>query len=128
MLRSRRSALGYAAQAATAGLVAACSRASVAALERAVPSPSPRPSAVPTPATLLRPPLTYVAIGASDTAGVGVEDPEREAWVNVLAQALPQPVRVVNLGISGATARQAVDDELPQALDVLEGMPGLVTV
>src|SRR4051812_22761319 len=82
-------------------------------------------TASPTPATLLRPPITYVAIGASDTAGVGVEDPEHEAWVNVLAQTLPQPVTVVNLGISGATARDAVEQELPPAVSA---NPNLITI
>src|SRR5438094_8455971 len=113
--------------AASTALSAACGRPTRALLEPAAP-PTPAPAASPTPATLLRPPVTYVAIGASDTAGVGVEDPEHEAWVNVLAQSLPPPVAVVNLGIAGATVLDAVEQELPQALQALAAQPGLVTV
>ena len=127
MLRSRRrrrAILAPAAATAFAGFGAACGGSQVGALERTAASPS----AAPTPTARLQPPLTYVAIGASDTAGVGVEDPQHEAWVNVLAEALPQPVRVVNLGIAGATVRRALADELPDALAVLGGKPGLATV
>jgi acyl-CoA thioesterase-1 len=74
---------------------------------------------------LLKPPLTYVAIGASDAAGVGVEDAARDGWVPILGRRLPQPARVVNLGIPGIRLQEALEVELPPALDA---GPHLVTV
>jgi lysophospholipase L1-like esterase len=75
--------------------------------------------------TRLRAPITYVAIGASDAVGVGVDDPERDGWVSVLHRALPRPARLVNLGIPGIRLGAAVAVELPPAL---EARPDLVTV
>jgi acyl-CoA thioesterase-1 len=61
--------------------------------------------------------VVYVAVGASDTVGVGTTDPARQAWPAVFArEALPAGARVHNLGISGATTAQAIRDELPRAL------------
>lgn len=71
------------------------------------------------------PPLTYVAIGASDSVGVGADRPEAEGWVPVLHQALPPGSTLVNLGVSGALLRQALDQQLPVALD---SNPDVVTV
>jgi len=73
----------------------------------------------------LRAPLTYVAIGASDAVGVGVEDPERDGWVSVLQRALPQPTRLVNLGIPGMRLGGALAVEVPPAI---EARPDLVTI
>ena len=70
-------------------------------------------------------PLTYVALGASDSAGVGANVPERESWVAVLHARLPAGSRMVNLGVSGSLLRQALDQQLPVALDA---DPDLVTV
>lgn len=70
-------------------------------------------------------PLTYVAIGASDTVGVGAAVPEQESWPAVLHRRLPPGSRLVNLGISGSLLRQALDQQLPVALD---SAPDLVTV
>lgn len=70
-------------------------------------------------------PLTYVAIGASDSAGVGATAPEQESWPAVLHRRLPAGSRLVNLGISGSLLRQALDQQLPVAL---ESAPDLVTV
>lgn len=61
--------------------------------------------------------LTLVTLGASDAYGVGTYDPDRLNWPAQLAQALPQPTRLVNLGIPGATLSQARREELPIALD-----------
>jgi lysophospholipase L1-like esterase len=58
-----------------------------------------------------------VAIGASDAVGVGAANPDQDNWVSRLAAHLPDSARVVNLGISGATAEQAAQQELPVALD-----------
>lgn len=69
--------------------------------------------------------LTYVTIGASDAFGVGVDDPARQSWPVVLAGKLGTSVHAINLGIPGATANQALTQELPVALDA---QPDLVAV
>ncbi len=70
-------------------------------------------------------PLTYVAIGASDAVGVGASDPEVEGWVPRFAARLGANARVVNLGVSGSTLAQALDEQLGPALDA---QPDVVTV
>src|SRR5436190_15282886 len=57
------------------------------------------------PDALLKPPITYVAIGASDAVGVGIENPQRDGWVPVLFGRLPRPAKLVNLGIPGIKLR-----------------------
>ena len=72
------------------------------------------------------PPVVYVAVGASETAGVGSDQPLREAWPQVLFRtALPPSTVFVNLGIPGATLATALREELPQAIELA---PTLVTV
>lgn len=100
---------------APAGLVAGC----------ALPDFSPPGATTPTPAPLLRPPITYVALGASDAAGIGVASPTRDGWVPVLTRGLPQPARLVNLGIPGVTLAEAAAVGVPPALDA---QPHLITV
>src|SRR5437763_10610100 len=58
-----------------------------------------------------------VGIGASDAVGIGATNPDQDNWVAQLGARLPAGTRVVNLGISGATAAQAETQELPVALD-----------
>ena len=70
-------------------------------------------------------PVTYAAIGASDTIGWGVRDPHRDGWVPTLARHLPQPSKLVNLGIGGTRLREALDQQLPHAV---EAQPDLITV
>ena len=70
-------------------------------------------------------PLTYVAIGASDAVGVGANQPESESWVAVLHSRLPEGSRLVNLGVSGSLLRQAIDQQLPVAVD---SNPDVVTI
>jgi acyl-CoA thioesterase I len=69
--------------------------------------------------------LTYVAIGASDSVGVGTEDPDRDSWPTVLSELLGQNVHLINLGIPGATVAEAQRAELPIAL---ASNPTVVTV
>jgi len=69
--------------------------------------------------------LTYVAIGASETFGIGAQDPYNENWPGQLASLLQRPVHVVNLGVPGITLHAALQTELPVALDV---HPALVTI
>ena len=70
-------------------------------------------------------PLTYVAIGASDAVGVGARDPETEGWVPRFGSRLGPNVRVVNLGVSGSTLAQALDEQVEPAVDA---QPDVVTV
>src|SRR5579859_286138 len=70
-------------------------------------------------------PLTYVALGASDAVGIGAKDPATEGWVPRLGARLGPDVRVVNLGVSGSTLAQALDEQLGPALDA---QPDVVTV
>lgn len=70
--------------------------------------------------------ITYVAIGASDTFGVGTEDPYDENWATDLANLLgPSHIHLINLGIPGITAHDALTLELPIALDA---HPDLITI
>jgi acyl-CoA thioesterase I len=70
-------------------------------------------------------PLTYVAIGASDAVGIGTQNPETEGWVPRFGAQLGPNVRVVNLGVSGSTLSQALNEQLGPALDA---RPDVVTV
>jgi len=70
-------------------------------------------------------PLTYVAIGASDAVGVGTKDPATEGWVPQFAAHFGSNVRVVNLGVSGSTLAQALQEQVGPAVDA---QPDVVTV
>src|SRR5216683_6455759 len=70
-------------------------------------------------------PTTYVAMGASDAVGLGARDPVTEGWVPRFGAHLGSDVRVVNLGVSGSTLAQALDEQLGPALDA---QPDIVTV
>ena len=73
-----------------------------------------------------RPPaLTYVAIGASDSFGIGTLDPDRQAWPTLVAHSFGPDTHLVNLGVPGETTALALRNELPVALDT---RPDLVTV
>jgi lysophospholipase L1-like esterase len=80
---------------------------------------------VPRPQTAAARPVTYVAIGASDAVGVGAANPEQDGWVPQLGARLGPNVRVVNLGVSGSTLAQALQEQLGPALDA---QPDVVTV
>ena len=69
--------------------------------------------------------LTYVAIGASDTFGLGTDDPASQNWAADLAGKLGNSVHFINLGIPGIHVHDALNVELPVALD---SHPDLVTV
>ena len=69
--------------------------------------------------------ITYVAIGASDTFGIGTSNPYMENWPKDLADKLRQKVHLINLGIPGITLHDALNLELPVALD---SHPKLVTI
>ena len=67
----------------------------------------------------------YVAIGASDSVGVGAANEETEGWVPRLHATMPEGTRLINLGVSGSTLREALDEQLPVALSA---EPDVVTV
>ena len=77
-------------------------------------SPSPDPPA-----------FRYIAIGASDTVGVGASDPGNGSWPARVAARLPAGTTYVNLGVSGSVASQASREQLPTALSL---RPQLVTI
>ena len=61
----------------------------------------------------------YVAIGASETVGVGSAVPLRDAWPQVFFRtALPRDTEFVNFGVDGATVADALTDEVPDALEL----------
>ncbi len=69
--------------------------------------------------------IIYVALGASDTFGIGTDDPYHENWASDLATLLGPRYHLVNLGIPSITLHRALTTELPVALDA---HPGLVTI
>ena len=75
---------------------------------RSAPPTTPAPGA----AGVVR----YVAIGASDSVGVGATDPTSGSWPARVAATLPPGSAYVNLGVSGSVAIQAKDQQLPGAI------------
>jgi lysophospholipase L1-like esterase len=88
-----------------------------------VPAPSASPSTG-SPAAAPAP-RVYVAVGASETAGVGADHPRTQAWPRVLHDRALPGTRLVNLGVSGATVRDGLTEQLPRAL---AADPDVVTV
>jgi lysophospholipase L1-like esterase len=84
----------------------------------------PAPAAVP-PARPVGPPVVYAAIGASETLGIGTQDPVRESFPQVLYQRLGDSAVLFDFGVPGETTAAALRDELPAALAV---RPTLATV
>ncbi|HEV3498058.1 MAG TPA: SGNH/GDSL hydrolase family protein, partial [Actinomycetes bacterium] len=94
------------------------------ALVAAACSPS-RPEVLP-PADESAPPPVYVAVGASETTGVGSEQPLRDGWPRIPHRtALPAGAVFVNMGIPGATVAQALAEEVN---DTVSARPHLITV
>jgi acyl-CoA thioesterase-1 len=84
-----------------------------------------KPKVLPPPADSGPAPV-YVAVGASETTGVGSDQPLRDGWPRILHRtALPPGSVFVNMGIPGATVTQALAEEANQAL---AARPNLVTV
>jgi acyl-CoA thioesterase I len=71
------------------------------------------------------PTLTYVALGASDTFGIGADDPYTENWPTDLSHLLNTQAHLINLGVPSMTLHTALTAELPIALD---SHPNLVTI
>ncbi|MGQ0678559.1 MAG: GDSL-type esterase/lipase family protein [Actinomycetota bacterium] len=64
-------------------------------------------------------------MGASDTVGIGADDPETEAWVAVLHECLPDGSSLHRLGVEGCTTAQALAEQLPVAEAIC---PDVVTI
>ena len=110
-------------------LVSCATAAPVASPATPVRSPTPTlfitttaPTASPTPGPAA---FRYVAIGASDTVGVGASDPGSGSWPARVAAWLPAGSSYVNLGVSGSIASQASREQAPTAVSL---KPQLVTV
>lgn len=72
------------------------------------------------------PPETYVAVGASESVGVGADRPLVEAWPRVFYRtALERNTVFVSAGVEGSTVAEALDEQLPLALELA---PTVVTV
>ncbi len=86
---------------------------------------SPQSQATPTTTASTAPPVTYVAIGASDALGVGASDPATQGYVPRIIARLPKGSAALNVGVSGILLHDAVQQELPQAIAF---HPTLITV
>jgi len=88
-------------------------------------SPSVAPSTATATATVSAG-IKYVAIGASDSVGVGASDPAKGSWPALVAARLPAgSPPYTNLGVSGSLTLQAVTQQLPGAI---AQKPDLVSV
>jgi len=105
---------------------ATTSPAASAAPSAATPGTTASPTSAATPAPSLGGAVVrYVAIGASDTVGVGAADPATGSWPSRIASLLPAGSTYTNLGVSGSLASAARGQQLPRALDV---RPTVVTI
>lgn len=97
----------------------ACSRPA-AAPSASAPAPTQtatvRATSTPSPSPASTAAIRYVAIGASDSVGVGAADPATGSWPARVARLLPPGSAFVNLGVSGSVAIQAKDQQLPGAI------------
>lgn len=73
----------------------------------------------------------YLAIGDSTAQGIGASAPGR-SYVGQLADRieaeLGTPIRVTNLGVSGATTALCLRDQMPKALPLIAQNPDLITL
>ncbi|HZC04141.1 MAG TPA: SGNH/GDSL hydrolase family protein [Ktedonobacterales bacterium] len=102
--------------------LAACGASGVGSTAGQSSATATSPSAA---STTTAPAVRYVALGASDAVGVGATDPNRTAYVPIIISRLPKGSAALNLGISGETLHQALDDEVTQAV---AANPTLITV
>ena len=75
-----------------------------------------------------KPPLSYVAVGASETTGTGADKPETQAWPRVLADKLGaggRQVTFTSVGFNGAQVAEARASSAPKVEAI---KPNLVTV
>jgi lysophospholipase L1-like esterase len=110
-----------------AAFVTACSAAPAAqASQTRAPSGSPSARATASASATVASGIKYVAIGASDSVGVGASDPAKGSWPALVAARLPVgSPPYTNLGVSGSFALQAVTQQLPGAI---AQKPNLVSI
>jgi lysophospholipase L1-like esterase len=71
-------------------------------------------------------PVVYVAVGASESVGVGLTDPLVNAWTQLLYRGSLKPSAVfVNMAVPDSTALQALQAQVPTAVSL---KPSVVTV
>lgn len=100
----------------------AVARTSSPTLFITITPPTPSPTVSPAPDARA---FRYVAIGASDTVGVGAGEPVTGSWPSRVAARLPNGSDYVNLGVSGSLAAQAGREQLPRALEL---RPRVITI
>ena len=84
-----------------------------------------KPEVLPPPADTGPAPV-YVAVGASETTGVGSDQPLRDGWPRVLHRtAMPPGSVMVNMGVPGSTVAQAITEQVETTL---AARPNLITV
>ncbi len=59
-------------------------------------------------------PVRYVAIGASDSVGIGASDPATRSWPALLRARLPRGSTYVNLAVSGSTVERSLSEQVPR--------------
>ena len=96
--------------------LASCSAATRTPATASTPAASRAVTVAPTTTPTASPAVRYVAIGASDTVGIGATDPATGSWPARVAALLPAGSAFVNLGVSGSVAIQAKDAQLPGAI------------
>jgi acyl-CoA thioesterase I len=100
-----------------AGLVLLATLATACSASRTAATPKPTPTAAQ---------LVYVAVGASESVGVGATDPRRDAWTQVFFRtALPRSAVFVNMAVPGSTVAEALAAQVPEAVAL---SPQVVTV
>jgi lysophospholipase L1-like esterase len=98
-------------------LAAGCSTGGPAAASHPAATPPPAP----TP-----PPIVYAAVGASETVGIGAQDPRDQSWpMDFYQTTLPRSAVFYDFGVPAETTQGALTGEVPAALAV---RPTLVTV
>lgn len=99
---------------------------SLVALIAAACSPAIIAGSTPAPPRLAEPPAgAYVALGASETSGLGTDHPSRSAFPQHLLARLGRGTVLYNLGIPAETTAAALTDELPAAVSA---RPQIATV
>ncbi len=97
------------------GLIGACSSAGDQTTASTLP-----------PSDDTGPPVVFVAVGGGETTGLRLPDSLRQSWPQLLfTEALPRRGVHVNLSSPGATVAQALDQQVPAALEL---GPTLATV
>jgi acyl-CoA thioesterase-1 len=56
-----------------------------------------------------------MALGASDSVGVGSSDPSTKSWPALLRNRMPRGTAYMNLAVSGSTVARALVEQLPDA-------------